>query len=142
MPSLVLLFQNKHGSWEETNIGLQEWRLFRRSARSVLEYKNGGRESVYHGFTYYLELRWQYLSLQEYILIMNVVSAIRNGRPARWVNYSDLTYLQFDILTEPDMWLDIDGDEIVEAQGEWFEKMPFEITFVVTRSVSGEYDSA
>lgn len=123
-------------------IPLQEYRLYRRSSRSRLEYKNGGGESVYHGWTYYLELRWQYLSLAEYNDIIYFIDLIRYGNPVRWDAATGFTYFQLTFPNPSDMFLEIDSDEIVEAQGEWFEKMPFEVTFFVKRAVTGIHNGA
>lgn len=142
MANIVITCRRPGHGWDIITIPLQEWRLYRRSARSVLNYKNGGRESVYHGFTYYLELRWQYLSQEDHELLMHIITCIRLGGEAKWTNITDFTYLNFSPVNKPDMHLDVEQDEIVEAQGEWVEKMPFEITFIVTRAVTGAYDNA
>lgn len=142
MPSLEIKIPTLGEAWITKTINLQAWQLRRKSARSVLEYKNGGRESVYHGFTYYLELSWQYLSVDEHEDLMDIVDAIREGKQVWWSNASYFTYLKFTPDGKADMYLDIEQDEVVEAQGEWFEKMPFEITFIVTRAVTGAHDDA
>lgn len=142
MPSITLKVKNIYGSYEEYEISLQEWRFGRRSVRSKLEYKNGGGESVYHGFTYFLELRFQFIDTTDYANIVAAIDAIRSERTVQWLDADGLNYLGINFGTADAMYLDIEQDEIVEAQGEWFEKMPFEITFIVTRAVTGAHDDA
>lgn len=142
MPSITLKARNKYGSYDEFEIPLQEWRLSRRSVRSKLEYKNGGGESVYHGFNYLLELRWQYLDAFEYVNIALALDAIRAGRTVQWLGASGLNYLGINFSTADPLFLDLESDDHIESAGEWVEKMPFEISFYVTRSVSGEHNSA
>lgn len=141
MPSIEFTWTTLSEATVVKTIQLQKYRFYRRSNRSVLEYKNGGAESVYHGFTYFLELSWEYLSEAEHEDIMLVVDAIREGLSVAWTKATDFTYLKVDPSTES-LYVDIVDDEVVEAYGEWFEKMPFEITFRVKGAVTGVHDDA
>lgn len=142
MPSLEIKIPTLGGAWITKTIQLSQFKFYRRSNRSLLEYKNGGGESVYHGFTYFIELSWQYLSVDEHEVIMDIVDAIRGGKQVWWSNATDFNYLKLDPSAETAMYLDVVDDDVVEAFGEWVEKMPFEITFRITRAVTGVHDDA
>lgn len=95
------------------SIRLQEWAVRRRAVRARYNFVLGGTDSHYFGHRLVVELRWAWLDPADRSRLNDFLAAVRQGRATSL----ELTG------TAPDYALgavDIDEDEFLESEGEYF----------------------
>lgn len=116
-------------------LNLVRCKIPRRSVRAKYNAHNGNFSSNYRATQLRFILKWEHVTTTEYADIVWLLDHIRQGHAVKLTAVSGLSYFD-DSCLGTGIEVDLESDEVLEQDFEFFEKMPVEFV-LISKSAMG-----